>query len=96
MSDNAIQILRTKLDNTDNKVKDIVLSEGQPFFNITTNKLYVGDGTKKISELKYVGQEVDNSLQDQINAEATRAQNKESELQTAIWLFGIKTNFSRL
>lgn len=84
MSDNAIQILRTKLDNTNNKVKDIVLSEGQPFFNITTNKLYVGDGTKKIFELKYVGWEVDNSLQNQISAETTRAQNKESELQTAI------------
>ena len=55
MSDNAIQILRTKLDNTDNKVKDIVLSGGQPFFNITTNKLYVGDGNKEISKLKYVG-----------------------------------------
>lgn len=84
MSDNAIQILRTKLDNTDNKVKDIVLSGGQPFFNITTNKLYVGDGNKEISKLKYVGQDVDDSLQDQIDTEAARAQNKESELQTAI------------
>ena len=55
MNNNAIHILRTKLNNADNKVKNIVLSEGQPFFNITTNKLYVGDGTKKISELKYVG-----------------------------------------
>lgn len=84
MSDNAIQILRTRLNNTNNKVKDVVLSEGQPFFNITTNELYVGDGTKKISELKYVGWEVDNSLQNQISAETTRAQNEESELQTAI------------
>lgn len=64
MNNNAIHILRTKLNNADYKVKNIVLSEGQPFFNITTNKLYIGDGTKKISELKYIGQEVDDSLQD--------------------------------
>lgn len=67
MNNNAIQILRTRLTNNDSKVKDIILSEGQPFFNITNNKLYVGDGIKKISELKYVGQEVDQSLQSQIN-----------------------------
>lgn len=59
MNNNSIHILRTKLNNTDDKVKDIVLSEGQPFFNITTNKLYVGDGTTIISDLKYVGEEVD-------------------------------------
>lgn len=64
MNNKSIHILRTKLLNADDKVKDIVLNEGQPFFNITTNKLYVGDGTKKISDLKYVGQEVDDSLQD--------------------------------
>ena len=59
MNNDAIHILRTKLNNTDDKVKNIVLSEGQPFFNITTNKLYVGDGEKEISKLKYIGEEVD-------------------------------------
>lgn len=61
MNNKAIQILRTSLSNDDSKVRDIVLSEGQPFFNIGTNKLYVGNGTKKISELNYIGQEFDNS-----------------------------------
>ena len=61
MNNKAIQILRTRLSNNDSKVSDIVLSEGQPFFNISTNKLYVGDGNKEISELKYIGEEFDNS-----------------------------------
>ena len=84
MNNQAIQILRTKLPNTDTKVKDITLSEGQPFFNIATNKLYVGDGTKKISELKYVGEEVDDSLQSLISSEISRATGAESELNTRI------------
>lgn len=57
MNNNSIQILRTKLDNTDTKVANEVLLDGQPFYNKTSNKIYVGDGVKKISELKYVGQE---------------------------------------
>lgn len=73
MNNNAIQILRTRLTNNDSKVKDIILSEGQPFFNITNNKLYVGDGIKSISALKYVGQEVDQSLQSQISTEISRS-----------------------
>lgn len=84
MNNNAIHILRTKLKNADDKVKNIVLSEGQPFFNISTNKLYVGDGIKKISQLNYVGEEVDNQLSSRISAEVTRAQAKESDLQTQI------------
>ena len=55
------------------KQSTIVLEDGQPFFEKDTKKLYVGDGTKKISELKYVGQEVDDSLQGQISAEVNRS-----------------------
>ena len=61
MNNKAIQILRTSLSNDDPKVRDIVLSEGQPFFNIGTNKLYVGDGEKEIFKLKYIGEEFDSS-----------------------------------
>lgn len=57
MNNKSIQILRTRLDNTDPKVANEVLLDGQPFYNKTSNKIYVGDGVKKISELKYVGQE---------------------------------------
>lgn len=57
MNNKAIQILRTSLPNTNNNVKDEVLLDGQPFYNKTSNKIYIGDGTKKISQLKYVGQE---------------------------------------
>ena len=84
MNNNAIHILRTRLNNGDNRVKNIVLSEGQPFFNITTNKLYVGDGNKKISKLKYIGEEVDQSLQSQISTETTNRTNADNKLQSQI------------
>ena len=83
MNNKSIQILRGAT-TYDPLTSEEVLLDGQPFYSKKTNKLYVGDGTKKISELKYVGWEVDNSLQNQITTEVTRAQNKESELQTAI------------
>ena len=57
MNNKAIQILRTSLSNTNNKVKDEVLLDGQPFYNKTSNKLYIGDGSNPIFKLKYVGQE---------------------------------------
>lgn len=57
MNHKSIQILRTRLNNTDTKIANEVLLDGQPLYNKTSNKLYVGDGTKKISELKYIGQE---------------------------------------
>ena len=84
MNNKSIQILRTKLNNTDTKIANEVLLDGQPFYNKTSNKLYVGDGTKKISELKYVGQEVDESLQSQISAEITNRANADDNLQSQI------------
>lgn len=73
MNNKSIQILRTKLNNTDTKIANEVLLDGQPFYNKTSNKLYVGDGTKKISELKYVGEEVDKSLETKLTSEISRS-----------------------
>ena len=54
MNNKSIQILRTKLNNTDTKIKDEVLLDGQPFYNKTSNTLYIGDGTTKIKDLSCV------------------------------------------
>lgn len=73
MNNKSIQILRTKLNNTDTKIANEVLLDGQPFYNKTSNKLYVGDGTKKISELNYVGEEVDKDLETKLTSEISRS-----------------------
>lgn len=54
MNNKSIQILRTKLNNTDTKIANEVLLDGQPFYNKASNKLYVGDGTTKIKDFSCV------------------------------------------
>ena len=54
MNNKSIQILRTKLDNTDPKVANEVLLDGQPFYNKKTKKFYIGDGESKLNQLSGV------------------------------------------
>lgn len=84
MNNKSIQILRTTLDNTDDKVKNEVLLDGQPFYNKTSNKLYIGDGSTNISELKYVGQEVDQYLGTRITNETNERKAADSDIRTLL------------
>ena len=46
-------LLRRHLDNSTN-INDILLSAGEPFYDITTKKLYIGDGVNIIQNLSAV------------------------------------------
>lgn len=51
---NRIRILRTTKANTSDGIKDIILTDGQPFYNKSTNYLYIGNGLTNLSQLKSI------------------------------------------
>ena len=51
-----IQLLRCN-ETSFNRNTNKVLLDGQALFNKDSSKLYIGDGVKKLSELKCIGQE---------------------------------------
>ena len=55
MPETVLKLKRTELSQDNYKIATVVLEKGEPFYNISENKLYVGDGSKTLYELQYIG-----------------------------------------